>query len=245
MGEGQRRKRRHFSRITTLFWRSENAIARRSAPAPHPWGVATLGFTELEGRNQDVCYCCASPVRPPLAKGGQGGLKGIASTLGRCDNCAGDSRPGTAQPGCGYAGIPPLPPLLKGGTTRNEIRIKIRLVQDDLFITAPHRSPRTGRGRPVFSVATSNKDARGLSSRPVRPHGERSAEGRVTGSERCRPARSLEGLATTNDSSILVHLSSFPSAAAWGKIDCGRVKRSERGAGVDSAAGILDRSPRL
>ncbi len=40
---------------------------------------------------------------------GQGGSKGMASTLGRCDNSAEDSRPGTA-PGRGYAGIPPLPP---------------------------------------------------------------------------------------------------------------------------------------
>ncbi len=37
-------------------------------------------------------------------------------------------------PGCGYAGIPPLPPLLKGGTTCNGIWIKTRLVQDELFI---------------------------------------------------------------------------------------------------------------
>ena len=38
-------------------------------------------------------------------------------------------------PGCGYAGIPPLPPLLKGGTTRNGIRTKTRLVQVEVFIT--------------------------------------------------------------------------------------------------------------
>ncbi len=36
-------------------------------------GVEKLGFPELEGWTQDVCFCCTSSVRPPLEKGGRGG----------------------------------------------------------------------------------------------------------------------------------------------------------------------------
>ena len=56
-------------------------------------------------------FLFASSVRPPLEKGGQGGLKGIASTLGRCDNSAEDSRPGTAHQAVVTRGYPPCPPL--------------------------------------------------------------------------------------------------------------------------------------
>ena len=79
-----------------------------------------LGFTELEGRIHDVCFCCASSVRPPLEKGGQGGLKGRASTLGRCDNSAEDSRPGTAHQAVVTRGYPPCPPFSRGGRRATE-----------------------------------------------------------------------------------------------------------------------------
>ena len=84
-----------------------------------PWSVEKLVFTELEGRNQDVCFCCTSSVRPPLEKGGQGGLRGIAGTLGRCDNSPEDSRPGTAHQAVVTRGYPPCPPFSRGGRQRN------------------------------------------------------------------------------------------------------------------------------
>ncbi len=57
-------------------------------------------------------------------------------------------------PGCGYAGIPPLPPLLKGGTTRNGIRMKTRLVQDETFITARQmQAVDRRRGKHVLRMA--------------------------------------------------------------------------------------------
>ena len=46
--------------------------------------------------------------------GGRGGLKGIASTLGRCDNSAEDSRPGTAHQAVVTRGYPPCPPFSRG-----------------------------------------------------------------------------------------------------------------------------------
>ena len=84
------------------------------------WGVEKLGFTELEGWIQDMCFCYASLVRPPLEKGGQGGLEGIASTLGRCDNSAEDSRPGTAHQAVVTRGYPPCPPFSRGGRRATE-----------------------------------------------------------------------------------------------------------------------------
>ena len=140
-----RRRRHQLEDLSVRRQRQTNSRGRDRVARPRDagtvkrrWGVEKLGFTEIKGWIQDVCFCCASSVRPPLEKGGQGGLKGIAHTLGRCDNSAEDSRPGTA-PGRGYAGIPPLPPLLKGGTVRNRIRMETRHVQDQLFKTPVRR----------------------------------------------------------------------------------------------------------
>ena len=57
-------------------------------------------------------------VKISLEKGGQGGLKGIASTLGRCDNSAEDSRPGTAHQAVVTRGYPPAPPSQGGDNTQ-------------------------------------------------------------------------------------------------------------------------------
>ena len=82
-----------------------------------------------------MCFCCVlSAYSPPLEKGGQGGLKGIASTLGRCDNSAEDSSPGTAHEAVVTRGYPPAPPSERGGR-RNGRWMKSRLLQDELFIT--------------------------------------------------------------------------------------------------------------
>ena len=71
---------------------------------------------------------------PPLRKGGRG-VKRHSQYVGPMRQFRGGQPSRNLAPGCGYAGIPPLPPLLKGGTTRNGIRMKTRLVQEKLFIT--------------------------------------------------------------------------------------------------------------
>ncbi len=83
----------------------------------------------------------ANGTSPPY-DGGQGGLRGIASTLGPCDNSAEDS-PSRNRTRLWLRGDTPPAPPFKGGTTRNGIRTKTRLVQDELFNT-PAPSPDLG-----------------------------------------------------------------------------------------------------
>ena len=87
----------------------------------------------------------------PPCEGGAGGVKRHSQYAGPMRQFRGVQPSRNRAPGCGYAGIPPLPPLLKGGTTRNGIRMKARLVQDELIITPgmPWLSVVHGSGRLV------------------------------------------------------------------------------------------------
>ena len=91
---------------------------------------------------------CPSPQPSPAGEGasndetpslcwGAGGVKRHSQYVGPMRPFRRVQPARNRAPGCGYAGIPPLPPLLKGGTTRNGIRMKTRLVQVELFITTP------------------------------------------------------------------------------------------------------------
>ncbi len=71
----------------------------------------------------------------PPWEGGAGGVKRHSQFVGPMRRIRGAQPSRNRAPGCGYAGIPPLPPLLKGGTTRSGIRMKTRPVQEELFIT--------------------------------------------------------------------------------------------------------------
>ena len=132
-----------------------------------------VGVAESEGGFKMCVFACASSVRPPLEKGGQGGLRGKAGTFGRCDNSAkwtavpelclrlrlrGDTPPfsrgdaaqrnpdedkdctrrtlrGDTPPAPPSQGGDDLAPPSQGGDERDGIRMKTRLVQDELFIT--------------------------------------------------------------------------------------------------------------
>ena len=80
----------------------------------------------------------ANGTAPPY-EGGAGGVKGHSQYVGPMRQFRGGQPFRNRAPGRGYAGIPPLPPLLKGGTTRNGIRMNMKRVQDQLFTTpVPH-----------------------------------------------------------------------------------------------------------
>ncbi len=97
------------------------------------WSGEELALIEPEAWIRDVCFVARPRYVPPLTKGGQGGLTTHGRYLGPIRQFRAGQPSGNCAPGRGYAGIPPLPPLLKGGTTRNGIGMKTKLTQRQLF----------------------------------------------------------------------------------------------------------------
>jgi hypothetical protein len=111
------------------------------------WGLEKLGFTELEGRFRDRCFCCARSdfaasersLSPPCEGGVRGGEQGITNTFDRSGGPrpsagapAGSCRTRTAYQAMVPPGPPPLTPPSQGGETRNETGMNPRPVQDEI-----------------------------------------------------------------------------------------------------------------
>ncbi len=86
-----------------------------------------------------------------LEKGGRGGLRGIANTMGRRDNSAEDGRPGNAPGQWSTQGYPPCPPSQGGDWWCNGFRI------EDKACTRPHFQHPTSTHQAVRRASLSIK----------------------------------------------------------------------------------------
>ena len=84
--------------------------------------LKSWGLPRPKGGFKTCVFVARYRYVPPLRRGGRGGLRGIASTLGPCDNSVEDIRPGTAHQAVVTRGYPPCPPFSRLIITHNYSR---------------------------------------------------------------------------------------------------------------------------
>ncbi len=134
--------------------------------------VKNWGLSSSKGGFKSCVFVARHRYVPPLRRG----LKGIASTLGRCDNSAEDSRPGTAHQAVVTRGYPPAPPSQGGddaqrnpdedkACARRTFHHPNRPVSDRAYPTNPHGFQECPVG---VLIPPDLVDSKGRSGGPVR-----------------------------------------------------------------------------